>query len=216
MAENNENSSPMMEILRDAFPGRSDEQIVPLGLIYADVRWGKDNRDGEVPKDQEGNPVNICTSEDQYWLYLDWLADYLYNFDSLPNDEQRGLCKYVSNMLPEDGIRLVVMNAALYQVETEPMESWIEEDEPFEKYAENMRAYMLEKHEDYDEETDRELYERVKQELSEKYKYCSDVQHADVSYRVPLSIILKKVTSKHHRISLVNSYYQIYDEYIRK
>ena len=216
MNENNENNSPMMEIFRNAFPGRSDEQIVPIGLIYAGVRWGKDNRYGEVPKDEDGNPVNVCTSENQYWLYLDWLADYLFNLDSVPNDEQQGLCKYVSNMLPEDGIQLVAMNAAIYQVETEPMESWIEENEPFEKYAENMRTYVIEEDDYYNEETERELYERVKKELAEQCKYCPDVEHADVSYRVPLSIIIKKAKSKKQRVNLMNSYYQIYDEYIRK
>lgn len=216
MSEKNGNNSPMMEILRNAFPGRSDEQIVPIGLIYAGVRWGKDNRYGEVPKDKDGNPVNVCTSEDQYWLYLDWLADYLSNLDSVPNDEQQGLCKYVGNMVPEDGIQLVAMNAALYQAETEPMESWIEENEPFDKYAENMRTYVLEEDENYDEEAERELYERVKKELMEQRKYCPDIQHADVSYRVPLSIILKKVKSKKQRVSLMDSFYQIYDEYIRK
>lgn len=216
MKTKNENDNEMMEILRNAFPGRSDDQIVTIGLIYAGVRWGKDNRFGVVPKDKDGNSLNICNSEDQYWEYLEWLADYLYHFDGSSNTEQQGLCKYVGNMVPEDGIQLVAMNAALYQVETEPMESWIEENEPFEKYAENMKEYVLEDDEEYDEEADRKLYERVENELEEQRKVCPGVQHADVSYRVPLSIILKTVGSKQQRVSLLDSFYQIYDEYIRK
>lgn len=216
MNENDEKESPMMEILRKAFPGRSDEQVVPIGLIYAGVRWGKDNRFGEVPKDKDGNCINVCTSEDQYWEYLEWLADYLYQLDGLSNNEQQGLCKYVENMVPEDGIQLVAMNAALYQVETEPMESWIEENEPFDKYADNMREYAIEIDEQYDEEAEKELYERVAKELEEKRKFCPGVRHADVSYRVPLSIILKKVRSKQQRVRLLDSFYRIYDEYIRK
>jgi hypothetical protein len=89
MKMKNESNNAMMEILRNAFPGRSDDQIVPIGLIYAGVRWGKDNRFGEVPKDKDGNAVNICTSEDQYWKYLDWLANYLYQFDGSSNNEQQ-------------------------------------------------------------------------------------------------------------------------------
>lgn len=170
------------------------------------------NRFGEVPKDKDGNSLNTCTSEDQYWEYLEWLADYLYQFDGFSNNEQIGLCKYVGNMVPEDGIQLVSMNAALYQVETEPMESWIEENKPFEKYAENMKKYVLED----DEKGELELYERVAKELEEQRKCCPGVEHADVSYRVPLSIILKDVKSKKQRVGLLNSFYQIYDEYIRK
>ena len=134
----------------------------------------------------------------------------------LLNNEQQGLCKYVGNMVPEDGIQLVAMNAALYQVETEPMESWIEENEPFVKYAENMKEYVLEDDDKYNEEAERKIYERVAKELEEQRKFCPKVQHADVSYRVPLSIILKNVESEKQRVSMLNSFYQHYDEYIRK
>jgi len=66
MNESQKNRSVLMDCLRDAFPGRSDEQISPIGLIYAGVRWGRDNRYGEVPKDKQGNWINACHLEDKY------------------------------------------------------------------------------------------------------------------------------------------------------
>ena len=32
----------------------------------------------EVPLDADGQPLNVTRSDDDYSLYLDWLADYLY------------------------------------------------------------------------------------------------------------------------------------------
>ena len=172
MSTDQTNQSPMMDILHNAFPGRSDEQIVPIGLIYAGVRWGKDYRFGEVPKDEQGNLLNVCSTEDSYWLYLSWLADYLNDLLAEPNDEQKGLCKYLDNMLPEDGVHLIGMNAALYQAETEPMESWIEEGSPFVEYAENMKKYVLDDDEEYDEETDHQLYISVSEEVKTHHQDC--------------------------------------------
>ena len=216
MSTDQTNQSPMMDILQNAFPGRSDEQIVPIGLIYAGVRWGKDYRFGEVPKDEQGNLLNVCSTEDSYWLYLSWLADYLNDLLAEPNDEQKGLCKYLDNMLPEDGVHLIGMNAALYQAETEPMESWIEEGSPFVEYAENMKKYVLDDDEEYDEETDHQLYISVSEELKAHHQYCPYVRHADVSYRIPLARAIKKVETKENRIKLIDSFYRIYDHYISK
>jgi len=216
MSTDKDSKSSAMEMLRDAFPGRSDEEILPVGLIYAGVRWGKDYRFGDVPKDEQGNLLKSCNTEECYWFYLSWLADYLINLRAEPNDEQKGLCKYVNKMLPEDGVQLIGMNAALYQLETEPMESWIEEGAPFVDYAENIKKYVLYDGEEYDEKADCELYVRVNEELREYHLYCPGVQHADVPYRIPLSIAIKKVGDKKSRIKLVDLFYQTYGDYIGK
>ena len=58
------------------------------------------------------------------------------------------------------------MNAALYQVETVAMETWIVEGVAFKDYAENIRKYCLGDGEEYDEEDDdRQLYQQVSEEL---------------------------------------------------
>ena len=113
-------------------------------LVYAGVRWGRDYRFGDVPKDESGRPIRICLSERDYWPYLSWLADYLYNLEAEPFEEQRGLCEYAEIMQPEDAILLIGMNAALYNVYVEPMESWIEDNEPFSAYLKNKHEYVLE------------------------------------------------------------------------
>lgn len=65
-------------------------------------------------------------------------------------------------MRPEEGALLIGMNAALYQVETVAMETWIVEGVAFKDYAENIRKYCLGDGEEYD---DRQLYQQVSEEL---------------------------------------------------
>ena len=50
MDETEISDSLMMEILHDVFPGRTHEQVIPIGLIYAGVRWGRDFRYGSFPE----------------------------------------------------------------------------------------------------------------------------------------------------------------------
>jgi hypothetical protein len=215
MTENTGKTSPIMGFLHAAFPGRTDEQVVPIGLIYAGVRWGRDFRFGAVPKDEYGQPILICRSEREYVLYLFWLADYLYKLGAEPSEEQSGLCRYAESMQPEDAILLIGMNAALYQFDVEPMESWIEDDEPFSAYLEHMYEYVVQEGEEYDEEAERVLYERVRVEMQECQEHCSQVDHADIGYRVPLSKVLKKREKSQERHSLLHKYYQTYDKYLR-
>ena len=215
MSEDKKKCSPLMEILREAFPGRRDDQIAPIGLIYAGITWGKDHRYGKVPNDKDGNPIDI-SSDKAYQFYLSWLADYLYGLETEPSEEQLGLCKYVENMEPEDGVLLIGMNAGLYQSDVERIEPWIEDNEPFSAYLKDLRQYDCGNNERFDEKAERMLYERVRKEMEDHAKYCPGILHADVAYRVPLSNVLRKVDEKREREKLLDKFYLAFDEYFRK
>ena len=133
MPEENENL--MLEVLRAAYPGRRDEQILAFALIYAGILWGQDYRFGEVPRDERGVALNVCLQEGEYRSYLSWLADYLYELEGEPNEEQSGLCIWMDRMEPEDAMILLGMNAALYQTTViMPIQQSIEDDLPFERH----------------------------------------------------------------------------------
>jgi len=211
----------MMDILKKAFPGRSDEQVVPIGLVYAGVRWGRDYRFGDVPEDDTGNPILVCDcSGETYRRYIFWLVHYLYNLDAEPLEEQKGLCKYVSRMEPEDAVLMLGMNAAIYEWDAEDMEDCIQNGEPFSVYWEAVQEYMQDldedEEEDYDEATLRELFDTVAFEVETKRKHCPDVEHADVGYRVPLSMVLKRVPEREDRIDLMKQFYRNYNHYASK
>ena len=219
MTEDKTSDSMILEILHDAFPGRAHEQGIPFGLVYAGVRWGRDFRFGDVPKDEKGLPGIVCRSEETYGPYLAWLADYLCALDAEPLEEQKGLCIYVARMEPEDAVLMLGMNAALYQWDVQHMELAIEAGEPFSDYWKDLQAVLLDADDDtvqIDEESERELYETVTLEFGMKSQICPDVQHADVGYRLPLSIDLKNCQKPEERIDLLDQFYRAYDNYASK
>lgn len=215
MEESQGNNNLVMDVLYRAFPNRSEEQLIAFALLYTGMRWGKDCRFGEVPNDETGLPMKTCRTNEAYWQYVHWLADYLHTFREEPNHEQYGLCRYVERMIPEDAVQLIAMNAAFYQEYTEPIESWIEEGRPFAEYSEDMR-HIVDDADEYDEEAEQELYEQVRREMAEDRQYCHGVSHADVAYRIPLSIALQKEPSRNNRVRLVDRFFMIYDEYLLK
>ena len=78
------------------------------------------------------------------------------------------------------------------------------------------KKYTFADDEDQDEDEEHELYEKVRKEMSEHLRCCPDVGHADISYRVPLSKVLRKEENKNIRLKLIDSFYKLYDEFIRK
>jgi hypothetical protein len=46
--------------------------------------------------------------------------------------------------------------------------------------------------------------------------YRFGVRHADVPYRLPLSIVLRKVPGKKERYNLLDIYYRNFNEYLSK
>jgi len=221
MTEEKGDDSLIMEVLEEAFPGRSPQKVAPIGLVYAGVRWGRDFRFGLLPKDETGKPIlaRECSGE-KYRQYLSWLADYLYELEAEPIDEQKGLCKYMSEMQAEDAVSLIGMNAALYEYDAEDMEDAIEEGKPFSVYWEEVQEYIreldLEEEEEYDEDTLRDMFYTVKREMQTKQRYRSDIPYADAGYRLVLSVVLKKLENPEERIDLLDRFYKSYNVYASK
>jgi hypothetical protein len=42
-----------------------------------------------VPEGSDGLPMLVATTEEDYWLYLRWLADYLYRPEDFPGESLR-------------------------------------------------------------------------------------------------------------------------------
>jgi len=111
------------------------------------------------------------------------------------------------------------MNAALYEWDTEDMEDCIENGERFSVYWESVQEYVrdLDDEEDeYDEATLRELFDTVISEMKMKQSHCPDVEHVDVGYRVPLSIVMKKLNKAEKQIDLLDQFYKAYNNYASK
>ena len=212
--------SLITEVLEEAFPGETSNEKASFGLVLAGVRWGQDYRFGLLPENETGAAMRAleCSGE-KYHGYLSWLADYLYALEAEPIEEQKGLCKYLSNMQAENAVMLVGMNAALYEFEVEDMEDAIEAGKPFSLFLKEEREWAREmdlEEEGYDEDTLREMFQTVEMEMETKQKYRSDISFADTGYRLALSVVLKKIEKHDERIELLNFFYQAYNNYAAK
>ncbi len=115
-----------LELLRKSFPGRSDRQLMPFGMVYCGTRWGRDFRCHEVPM-INGQPLLACNSQEEADLYFTWLAEHLLQLATEPDARQSQLCLLIQHMRPQDGALLLGMHAAFYLLETEEMELHLQE-----------------------------------------------------------------------------------------
>lgn len=236
-AGNNDNI--LLDILRDAFPGRADNQIIAIGLIYAGVRWGKDYRYCAVPQGAQSKNIKqwFAQNDNRYWClssiarlskpppshpggparedpYFAWLANHLSALQATPNEEQAGLCKYVSQMLPEDAALLIGMNAGLYQYETEPTESWIKDNAPFSAWLDNYVKYVADDDEEIDEDDLRQEYTRVAAEMQERQRLCPSVHLADLPWRTPLSLAVQQAVTPNQQANVIAVFFAAYNKYV--
>jgi hypothetical protein len=90
------------------------------------------------------------------------------------------------------------MNAAMYQHDVEKVE-----------YSEEFK-------EEIGEQQYLALLKRTECERAEREKYCPDSEFIDLGYRVPLSIVIKKVQEPERRKELLKTFFSVYNEYIYK
>lgn len=220
MTEKKSDDGLITGVLEEAFPEETSNGKASFGLVLAGVRWGRDYRFGLLPENETGKPFRALEcSEEKYRRYLSWLADYLYALEAEPIEEQKGLCKYLSNMEAENAVMLIGMNAALYQFEVDDMEGAVEAGQTFSEFWKQEQEYVREMDlddEGYDEDTLHEMFNTVKMEMETKQKYRSDIPFADTGYRLALSVALKKIENHDERVELLDFFYESYNNYATK
>ncbi|MBS3810208.1 MAG: hypothetical protein KGY38_08645 [Desulfobacterales bacterium] len=169
-----QNNNIMLNILRTAFPGRGIARL------------------------SKPRPAHLGGCD----FYFAWPADHLSAQRTTSNQEQAGLCRYVSQMITEDTVLLIGLNAAFYQKEAESMASWVQKGSPFSVWLVNYVQYVTDEDEDIDENILRQEFEQVAAEIQEHQTLCPSVNLADVPpWRVPLSIAVQKLEHRMEKLS---------------
>lgn len=194
-----------LELLRQSFPGREDEQILAFGLVYSGIRWGRDFSQSSppIPIDKTGKPLFNEKDESQLDKFDEWLVEHLLTIPIDPNDEQKGLCKWIDRMIPKDAMILLGMNAALYQLDLETLEGAVENPESYPEV-------------DLADDDVKDLVFQMNSENAQKQKICPDSKLVDLGYRIPLAIALRKLDNKEQRVEHLGYFYKNYSHYIYK
>lgn len=180
----------MKEVLREVYPEGHEIARQANIKFYAGVRWGRDFRLNELPREEDGSLKMFPDSREGFQSYISWLADYLYYVDIDPSAIQREFCLSLSQMEPNEAVHLVGKNAGVYMA---AIFCGL-----FEKVPHNARIIEME------DKQRAELWPEGQKE------------GADDGWRIPLSIILQNVPDKAGRVELLNLYYDIFDNYIQK
>ncbi len=217
--------------------------IDPLQLFGDQIVFGLDYRLNALPRNERGELLFSPKEEGYYCVYLDWLADYLYRRDLQPNRQQKDLCRIVSDLEPEHAMRLLGTYAALYEFLLIDMETgmaiseriidpavYTDEDIDW-IYREARAMWIADLEDDPESRWDGEVFshpeyqqrprENIIQYLREEAERAKLYPHqgylfADVAWRVPLSVVLRKIPEKPERIRLLDHYFDFYDEYAHK
>ncbi|MDF1658776.1 MAG: hypothetical protein P1U58_14270 [Verrucomicrobiales bacterium] len=207
------------EVSGAAFPGRTAEEIAPIGLIYAGVRWGRDFRFPDIPPDEEGNPITSCTSgTESYRTYLSWLSDYLQQIEAAESgEEQVGLCRYVESMKAEDAMLAIGMDGAIYDWETEGTWMCIEEHgEDVESFLSRLDPESYREEDPLDLEFERERFLQVQREVEQWKAGDQGGRHGDIGYRLVLAKALAPIREKERRVELLDAFYRAWSSYAAK
>ena len=216
----------------------------PFAIIADSVVFGRDYRLNELPRDRSGKVLYLGESEFEYYGYINWLADYLYNREIEPNDRQSDLCRLVARKNRDDAMYLLGMYGALHEhllVDTDVFLAIDEKIEDPRSYSDADIEWIykraLEIAKEYDEwagsNEENNLqgvfavditpgisHERIRQYLdedAERIDLCDEEgDFCDVGWRVPLSLVLKDVTEKTERVRLLKIFFELYSEYINK
>lgn len=162
--------------------------------------WRRDYSLNDFPRDESGEILLLQDTEKDFSIYVEWLADYLYNAP-VPSSAMRQMIEQNlgTDKTPEHQILILAMDANNYDYEISPY------DDDF-NFPNTMDKDCLEP----------EIIKQAKLENEQKvFNGLNNVPCAnfsDISWRVPLSWILKEVPDKQERVKLLRSYFEEYDE----
>ena len=202
--ENGENF--LLDVINNAMEGCSEEEKMGIILTKMGMFRPADYRYSTMPDNYESS---------DFKSYLSWLADFLYNQDFIPSDEQKGLCIHLERMRPEKGAYFLGYNFGTFFSITYIIELAVEEGETLEEYlsSDEMSNYFNSIEDDEERESEieftKEIFSIAKYNYENKLTYCPDYDLLDLPARVPLSVVLKKEPDKEKRVKLLEIYYNI-------
>lgn len=203
----------VLDVIDEAMEGCSEEDKVGVLLTKTGMFWPADYRYSTMPE-------NFSRSD--FDGYLSWLADFLYNLDAKPSEEQKGLCVHLERMTPEGGAFFLGYNFGTFFSVSFFVEVEVEEGQTLEEFlsSKNMIDYFNSIEDDEERESEieftKELFTTAEYNYKNKLKYSPDYDLLDLPVRVPLSILLKKEPDKEKRVKLLKIYYDTAGDMLSK
>lgn len=173
-----------------------DEQSIEESVLKV---WQRDYSLNDFPRDVFGDVIPLEDNDEDFSVYLEWLADYLFNAPP-PSYKMLKMIEYNlgNDKTPGHQILNLAMEANIYDLEISI----------YDHYAKNPEGIDS-------TELLPELIKKAEEEHWQKWQYGLEkipcANFSDIAWRVPLAWILNKVPDKKERIELLKSYFEEYD-----
>ncbi|MBR1609070.1 MAG: hypothetical protein IJ678_05590 [Kiritimatiellae bacterium] len=157
-----------------------------------------------IPRRPDGTAVVSALNENDYDLYLNWLADYLYETDLPLPESQRDVSASLFQLA--ENLSLDWMNLEHLERHIKEGGSFAEwhktEVEGFESLGDDEKDLWLESSSSGGPEflTEAE-FNRIAKEVEEASSVPESIQHLDIPYRALISRILKKIPRHRERVA---------------
>ena len=166
--------------------------------------------DWTVPNRQDGTAIVPPLDDNDYGVYLNWLADYLYENDFPVPESQRDVQATLfdlSENLSIDWLNLEFLERHIKEGGT--FSEWHQSEvDRFESLDETEKELWLESSEsgcpEYLSEKD---FNRIANEVKQKSRVPSEIQYLDIPYRALISRILKKIPEHSERVAELDRYF---------
>lgn len=172
-----------------------DEDLFDAPMIE---KWRRDYSLGDFPRDEFGDILPLKDTEKDFLIYLEWLADYLYNAPPVEAMYQMIEKNLDTDKTPSHQILILASDASIYDLEISI----------YDDYFENPQAI--------DETQLLPVFVKQAAFENEQKQLCGltnipCANFSDIAWRVSLSWILKKVSDKKERIELLKTYFEEYE-----
>ncbi len=165
-------------------------------------KWRRDYTLNKIPRNENGNPLFVEDTEENYEKYLNWLADYLFS----AKIEAVDLIQITESNLASVqtlGHKMLILgfDACVYDYEISFCD--YEAETPESADLDSLDSYYL------------NYFQKAK--LEDKQKNLMNlssnigVKYADIAWRTPIAVLLKKENDKSERINLLRTFFEEYD-----
>ena len=177
--------------------------------------------DWAVPKDKNGDDIGTASNDDgTYELYLNWLADYLYETDiPVPECQKDVIAEYRSKGGADHAFFDLSERIGYTIWDVDGIERDFGEGKSWEDFHAHERSCWDEfSKEEQEEQTEEEYfiwkdeYERIGREGQERKVVPSHIRHSDIPYRAVVAALFKDVPKHSCRYHMLHRFYSVIDE----
>lgn len=175
--------------------------VLPFPRAYID--W-------TVPCRPDGTAIVSTLNESDYGLYLNWLADYLYETEFAIPESQRGVQTTLFELSERLSIDWLYLDSLEMHIkEGGSFAAWHQREvEEFESLDKTEKQIWLESSESGSQEylTEKD-FNRIVREVADARRVPSGILHLDIPYRPVISQILKEIPEHVGRVAELDRFF---------